>query len=140
MMLQGQFYSFFLYFYIRRRETFNHLPRWLKEARTHSSKDMVIMLVGNKTDLEHKRTVSFEEGKKFAEDNGLIFLETSAKTAQNVEDAFKQTARNIYKHFVEDNKGNLGQHNGIKVGLQAPSSETVDLGASGSSSGGGCPC
>jgi len=57
---------------------------------------VVIMLIGNKNDLEHKRAVTYEEGKKFAEENGLIFNETSAKTAQNVEDAFLKTAELIY--------------------------------------------
>ncbi len=44
------------------------------------------MLIGNKCDLEHRRQVSPEEGKKFADEHGLLFLETSAKTAHNVED------------------------------------------------------
>jgi Ras-related protein Rab-2A len=47
---------------------------------------MVIMLIGNKCDLDTRRQVSTEEGERFAKDNGLIFLETSAKTAFNVED------------------------------------------------------
>ena len=47
-------------------------------------------VVGNKGDLDHRRTVSYEEGEKFAKDNDLIFLETSAKTAVNVEGAFVQ--------------------------------------------------
>lgn len=47
---------------------------------------MVIMLIGNKCDLDQRRQVSTEEGERFAKDNGLIFLETSAKTAFNVED------------------------------------------------------
>ena len=69
-----------------RRETFNHLTRWLEEARQNANSSMVIMLIGNKLDLEHRRAVQFEEGQKFAEDNNLIFLETSAKTAANVEE------------------------------------------------------
>lgn len=56
---------------------------------------MVIMLVGNKSDLERRRAVSTEEGEQFARDNGLIFLETSAKTAANVEEAFLRTAQLI---------------------------------------------
>ena len=47
---------------------------------------MTIMLIGNKTDLDHRRAVSFEEGQQFANEHGLIFLETSAKTAANVEE------------------------------------------------------
>ena len=47
---------------------------------------MTIILVGNKSDLEHRRAVTFEEGSAFAKEHGLIFLETSAKTAANVEE------------------------------------------------------
>ena len=49
---------------------------------------MVIMLIGNKSDLDQRRQVSTEEGERFAKENGLIFMETSAKTAFNVEEAF----------------------------------------------------
>jgi GTPase SAR1 family protein len=66
---------------ITRRETFNHLQTWLEDARQHSNPDMTIMLIGNKVDLENRRAVSFEEGEKFAKEHGLMFLETSAKTA-----------------------------------------------------------
>ena len=75
-----------LVYEISRRETFAHLTRWLEEARQNGNENMTIMLIGNKCDLEHRRQVSPEEGKKFAEDHGLMFLETSAKTAHNVED------------------------------------------------------
>lgn len=71
---------------ITRRDTFNHLTRWLEEARQNSNSNMAIMLIGNKSDLEHRRAVSYKEGEQFAKENGLIFLETSAKTAANVED------------------------------------------------------
>lgn len=70
---------------ITRRETFDHLQSWLEDCRRYSNQNIVIMLIGNKCDLETKRQVSTEEGTKFAEDNGLTFLETSAKTAENVE-------------------------------------------------------
>jgi|TARA_B110000305_G_C19226357_1_gene533027 Ras-related protein Rab-2A len=48
----------------------------------------MVMLIGNKADLDNRRQVSTEEGERFAKENGLIFLETSAKTAFNVEQAF----------------------------------------------------
>ena len=62
------------------------MASWLEDARQHASANMVIMLIGNKCDLAHRRAVSTEEGAQFAKENGLIFMETSAKTAQNVED------------------------------------------------------
>src|SRR6476469_7330927 len=67
-----------------RRETFNHLASWLEDARQHANSNMTIMLIGNKSDLQHRRAVSTEEGEQFAKENGLIFMETSAKTAHNV--------------------------------------------------------
>jgi GTPase SAR1 family protein len=69
-----------------RRETFNHLASWLEDARQHANANMTIMLIGNKSDLSHRRAVSTEEGEQFAKEHGLIFMEASAKTAQNVEE------------------------------------------------------
>lgn len=54
--------------------------------RQNGNPDMTIMLIGNKCDLDARRQVSTEEGDRFAKENGLIFMETSAKTAFNVED------------------------------------------------------
>ena len=69
---------------ITRRETFTHVTKWLDDVRTNSSKNVTVILIGNKKDLEDKRQVSYEEGEAFAKENGLMFLETSAKTAYNV--------------------------------------------------------
>mmetsp|Transcript_9846 Transcript_9846/g.16858 ORF Transcript_9846/g.16858 Transcript_9846/m.16858 type:complete len:179 (-) Transcript_9846:73-609(-) len=82
---------------ITRRDTFEHLQSWLEDCRRYSNKDIVIMLIGNKSDLANKRAVSKEEGEAFAAKNGLTFLETSAKTAENVEAAFIDSARKIHE-------------------------------------------
>lgn len=71
---------------LTRRDTFNHLASWLEDARQHANPNMSIMLIGNKCDLSHRRAVSKEEGEQFAKENGLLFLEASARTAQNVEE------------------------------------------------------
>lgn len=56
---------------------------------------MVITLVGNKKDLDHKRSVSTEEGEAFARKHGLVFLEASAKTGECVEEAFISTSAKV---------------------------------------------
>ncbi|CAK9202117.1 unnamed protein product [Sphagnum jensenii] len=86
---------------ITRRETFNHLASWLEDARQHANSNMTIMLIGNKCDLAHRRAVSIEEGEQFAKENGLVFMETSAKTAHNVENVFINTAAKIH-HKIEE--------------------------------------
>merc|ERR1712232_692009 len=101
---------------ISRRDTFNHLTRWLEEVRANANANLAIMLIGNKCDLE-RREVSFEEGAEFAREHGLIFRETSAKTAQNVEEAFMQTASKIYSNIQNDVYDLSSDSSGIKVGV-----------------------
>eukprot|EP00758_Cryptobia_borreli_P008459 Tbor_TRINITY_DN5390_c1_g2::TRINITY_DN5390_c1_g2_i1::g.5140::m.5140/K07877/RAB2A; Ras-related protein Rab-2A len=83
---------------VTRRETFAHLQSWLEDTRANSNTAITIMLIGNKCDLETKRQVSTAEGAAFAKENGLVFMETSAKTAHNVDDAFLKTAHDIYSN------------------------------------------
>lgn len=104
---------------ITRRETFNHLASWLEDARQHANPNMTIMLIGNKSDLKERRAVSTEEGEQFAKEHGLIFLETSARTAHNVEEAFINTAREIYRKIQEGVFDVSNESYGIKVGYGA---------------------
>ena len=92
---------------ITRKDTFIHVTKWLEEVRNNSSKTITVILIGNKKDLEDKRQVSYEEGEAFAKENGLMFLETSAKTAYNVVESFNLSAQcilnNIQKNGVDPN-------------------------------------
>ncbi|KAK3872277.1 hypothetical protein Pcinc_022634 [Petrolisthes cinctipes] len=142
---------------ITRRETFNHLTQWLEDARQHSNSNMVIMLIGNKrqhsnsnmvimlignkSDLDSRREVKREEGEAFAREHGLVFMETSAKTAANVEEAFINTAREIYEKIQEGVFDVHNEANGIKIGPQhSPSGAglTGNPGAAGGQGGGCC--
>lgn len=89
---------------ITKRQTFDHIPRWLEELRAHADKNIVIILIGNKIDLEDQRAVPTEDAKEFAEKEGLFFLETSALEATNVENAFTTVLTEIF-NFV--NRKNL---------------------------------
>jgi len=77
------------------RESFNTLSNWLNDARKMASPQIVILLVGNKKDLEEARQVTFLEASTFAQENDLIFLETSAKTGDSVEEAFLKCSKTI---------------------------------------------
>ena len=101
---------------ITRKETFNHLTRWLEEVRQNGNPDIMVMLIGNKADLDNRRQVSTEEGERFAKENGLIFLETSAKTAFNVEQAFLQTSQMIYDNIDRGVYDLSNDKSGIRVG------------------------
>ncbi|CAO2609459.1 Ras-related protein Rab-4A [Lemmus lemmus] len=80
---------------ITSRETYNALTNWLTDARMLASQNIVIILCGNKKDLDADREVTFLEASRFAQENELMFLETSALTGENVEEAFMQCARKI---------------------------------------------
>ncbi|KAL1831681.1 hypothetical protein DCAR_0101671 [Daucus carota subsp. sativus] len=77
--------------------TFENVSRWLKELRDHADSNIVIMLIGNKTDLKHLRAVATEDAQGFAEKEGLSFIETSALEATNVEKAFQTILAEIYR-------------------------------------------
>ena len=73
---------------IAKHLTYENVERWLRELRDHADQNIVIMLVGNKSDLRHLRAVPTDEAKAFAEKNNLSFIETSALDSTNVETAF----------------------------------------------------
>jgi len=89
-------------FDLTRRETFNSVGEWLGEVRKRIPYPIPMMLLGNKSDLQEKRVVKFEEARKLASDIGIgNYLETSAKTTENVNKAFMEV---IARCFVEGPK------------------------------------
>lgn len=84
---------------ITKRQTFDNVQRWLRELRDHADSNIVIMMAGNKSDLNHLRSVQEHDGQALAEKEGLSFLETSALDATNVEKAFQTILTEIY-HII----------------------------------------
>ncbi|CAG7846820.1 Ras-related protein Rab-11B Flags: Precursor [Serendipita indica DSM 11827] len=84
---------------IAKHSTYTNVTRWLKELRDHADSNIVIMLVGNKSDLKHLRAVPTDEAKAFSADNGLSFIETSALDGGNVEAAFQNILTGTYSYI-----------------------------------------
>ncbi|XP_072996118.1 ras-related protein Rab11C-like [Typha latifolia] len=84
---------------ITKKQNFDNILRWLRELRDHADANIVIMMVGNKSDLHHLRSVSEDDAQVLAEKEGLSFLETSALEAFNIEKAFQTILSEIY-HIV----------------------------------------
>jgi len=98
---------------ISKQVTFQNVERWLSELRDNADRNIVIMLVGNKSDLKHLRMVSTEDAEAFAQKNKISFIETSALDATNVDNAFHSILLEIYhtlsKHpSGEDNYSTVG--------------------------------
>ncbi|KAL0321311.1 UNVERIFIED_CONTAM: Ras-related protein RABA1d [Sesamum radiatum] len=83
---------------VTRHSTFENVERWLRELRDHTDPSIVVMLIGNKSDLRHLVAVSTEDGKSFAERESLYFMETSALESINVDSAFSEVLTQIYRN------------------------------------------
>ncbi|KAK8861093.1 hypothetical protein M9Y10_012788 [Tritrichomonas musculus] len=82
-------------FDITQSSTFESVSRWLNDIRSNAEKDVIIMLVGNKSDLTDMRSVSEEEAVGFAKVNQLLYIETSALNSTNVSEAFQNIVTEI---------------------------------------------
>ncbi|KAG7232017.1 hypothetical protein INR49_009987 [Caranx melampygus] len=91
-------------FDITKPETFERAKAWVKELQRQASPNIVIALAGNKADLAEKRLVEYEEAQTYAEDTGLLFMETSAKTAMNVNELFLAIGERLLPLHKKDAK------------------------------------
>lgn len=103
---------------ITKYETFNHIKLWMEEIHANCENKNIMVLVGNKSDLDYRRQVSKEEGEKFANENGMIFFETSAKMNVNVENIFIKPAEQLYNLLQDDINNKTGEEYGVKKGLE----------------------
>jgi len=115
-------------------ESFRNVKNWIGEIKTYASQDVTRLLVGNKCDLPpSKRVITEEMGREFAESLGIEFLETSAKNASNVEEAFKSMAQQIMARSASSPEAAAaGAGSGVSLGGGR------DIGGAGGDSGGCC--
>ena len=85
---------------ITNRESFKNISNWMKQLKQHSREDICKVLVGNKCDMS--RVVSTEEGQKLAEEYGMQFFETSAKSGINIQEAFMALGKEIKQKFFDE--------------------------------------
>jgi len=83
---------------VTRRETYENITNWYEEIKKVSSK-ISLILVGNKIDLEDQREVGRDEGQQLSEGLSISYIETSAKTGENIDDAFRMLALEMIKKF-----------------------------------------
>ena len=102
---------------ITKHETFEHIDKWLSELKANGSKDVCCILIGNKKDLEDQRQVRYEEGKDLADKNNLLFLETSAKTAENVHESFLISAEKILDQISKTGIDPTAPSKNIKIAI-----------------------
>ena len=124
---------------ISSRDTFNNVSTWIEDCKNQSPKTIFMALVGNKSDLNDKRQVSFDEGRDLAERNNMMFFETSAKDGTNVEEIFLNSANEISKKINEGYYDLENDTCGIKRGLNR-NAQQLHLGDQGNNNGnsGGC--
>jgi len=102
-------------FDLTRKDTFRNVARWVEDVKNNSNKDVIMVLVGNKCDLQQERMVSREEALKLARDYEMLYIETSARSQENIERAFVWPATTILDK-VEGGFISLNQENqAIKI-------------------------
>jgi len=125
---------------IAKYSTFKNVERWLGELRENADRNIVIMLVGNKSDLRHLREVPTEEAKAFAEKNKLSFIETSALDATNVELAFQNILTEIYHIMSRPPPDDAEEQHNVVPDAKPKEGQKIDFEKPQQGTDGGCKC
>ena len=118
-------HGIFLIYDITNRDSFKNLENWLIEIEKNASENVLKILIGNKNDLEDERDISPDEGKAFANRNGMQFIETSAKMNTNVNEAF-ETLGKLMIEFNSQQKQAMTQDKKDKKVLGASSGKNLN--------------
>lgn len=82
--------------------SFECAKKWVDEIQSSGINNCLIVLIGNKSDLDNKRRITFENAKKYADDNEIMFTETSAKSNDNIQTIFYNIGKKLIDMYYED--------------------------------------
>uniref|UniRef100_A0A3B4DNT2 small monomeric GTPase n=1 Tax=Pygocentrus nattereri TaxID=42514 RepID=A0A3B4DNT2_PYGNA len=105
---------------ITNEESFARAKNWVKELQRQASPNIVIALAGNKADLANKRALDFQDAQSYADDNSLLFMETSAKTSMNVNEIFMAIAKKLPKNEPQSAGATTGRNRGVDLETAQP--------------------
>ena len=112
----------FIVYDITNQASFDNMEKWFEHVQKEAGKDISIILVGNKSDLENERKVSKEKGEDLAKNLNCPFFETSAFSGTNISQIFEALANNIYERT-----GGVKNEEDIDIELENDNSKPIDL-------------
>ncbi|KAK1421521.1 hypothetical protein QVD17_23931 [Tagetes erecta] len=118
---------------VANRQSYLNTSKWIEEVRAERGSDVIIVLVGNKTDIVDKRQVSIEEGDGKAREHGVMFVETSAKAGFNIKPLFRKIASAL--PGMDETPSSTKQEDMVDVNLKSTSNTNQS-----NQQGGGCAC
>ena len=92
----------FVVYDITRKQSFDSVDRWINDIKAAADKNLTIIIIGNKCDLEDQRQVSKEQGEEKAKSNDVAFMETSAFSGENLDKAFDKMVNEVFKKCHEE--------------------------------------
>ena len=102
----------FIVYDITNKSTFESVDKWIKDLNSYGDKNLTMLLIGNKSDLEDKRIINKEEGEEKAKSFELGFIETSAYNGDNIDQAFDIMLKEVLKRYIVENDINNDEFEG----------------------------
>ena len=105
----------FIVYDITEKDSFNHVESWINECKKIAPESILLILIGNKSDLEESREISYDEGAKLAKKYNMLFFETSAKNGDNIQNIFRKSVEYIDKNIKEGKYDLSDDACGVKI-------------------------